>query len=86
MDCEIDMELSKVTVQCMTKLEELQPHQFAQVFRVAKKINPDILSCDQAMRDYTNLKDWLAAALKEMKQLESKGAWTEAHKDEANGE
>ena len=38
------------------------------------------------MRDCNNLKDWLAAALKEIKQLESKGAWTEAHKDKANGE
>ena len=86
MDCEIDVEPSKATVQCMTKLEELQPHQFAQVFRAAEKTNPDIPSCDQAICDYNNLNDWSAVALKEMKQLESKGAWTEVHKDEANGE
>ena len=86
MDCEVDMELSKATIQCVTKLEELQPHQFAQVFRAAKKTNPDILSYDQAMRDYNNLQDWLASALKEIKQLESKGVWTEVHKNEANGE
>ena len=86
MDCEIDVEPTKATVQCMTKLEELQPHQFAQDFRAAERTNPKILSCDQAMRDYNNLKDWLAAALKEIKQLESKGVWTEVHKEEANGE
>ena len=38
------------------------------------------------MGDHNNLKDWLEAALKETKQLESKGVWTEAHKDKANGE
>lgn len=86
MDCEIDVEPSKATVQCMTELEELQPHQFAQVFRAAKKTNLDIPSCEQAMRDYKNLKDWLTATLKEMNWLESKGVWTEAHKDKKNGE
>ena len=86
MDCEIDAELSKATAQCMTKPEELQPHQFAQAFRAAKKTNPDILSHDQAMGDHNNLKDWSAAALKETKQLESKGVWTKVHEDQANGE
>ena len=35
--------------------------------------NPDILSYNKAMQDYDNLKDWLAAALKEIKQLDGKG-------------
>ena len=86
MDCEIDIELSKAMVQCVTKSEELQPHQFPQAFRAAKKTNPDILSHDQAVRDCNNLKDWSAAALKEIEQLESKGAWTEVHENKANGE
>ena len=62
------------------------PHQFAQVFKAAKKKNPDILSYDEAMRDYKNLKNWLAAALKEIKQLEVKGVWTKCHKSEAGNE
>ena len=40
----------------------------------------------QAMRDYKNLKDWLAVALKEIKQLEGKGVWTECLKSEAGNE
>ena len=74
------------TRNCFQKLDELKPHQFAQVFKAAKKKNPDILSYDEAMRDHKNLKDWLAAALKEIKQLEGKGVWTECLKSEAGGE
>ena len=84
--CEVDCALSKEAISCFQKLDELLPHQFAQVFKVAKKKNPDILSYDKAMRDYNNPKDWLAAALKEIKQLEGKGVWTECHKLEAGNE
>ena len=45
------------------------------MFKAAKKKNPDILSYAKAMRNYDNLKDWLAVALKEIKQLEGKGVW-----------
>ena len=72
-NCNIQGDLSKMTVQCLQKLDKMQPHQFAQVFKAAKKSNPDIFSYDEAMRDHENLKDWLAAALKEIKQLEGKG-------------
>ena len=85
-DCEVDCALSVETINCFQKLNELMPHQFAQVFKAAKKKNPDILSYDEAMCDYKNLKDWLAAALKEIKQLEGKGVWTECHKLEAGNE
>ena len=64
----------------------MSPHQFAQVFQAAKKKNPDILSYDKAMADKENLRAWLAAALKEIRQLESQGVWkTECRKSEANG-
>ena len=81
-----DCELSKSTVNCLQRLDKVQPHQFAQVFKAAKKKNPDILSYDKAMRDYNNLKDWFAATLKEIKQLEGKGVWIECHKSEAGNE
>ena len=38
------------------------------------------------MRDHENLKDWLAAALKEIKQLEGKGVWIECFKSEDGNE
>ena len=85
-NCEVDCALSMETISCFQKLDELLPHQFAQVFKAAKNKNPDILSFDEAMRDYDNLKDWLAVALKEIKQLEGKGVWTECHKLEACNE
>ena len=75
-----------MTIACLAKLDKLPPHQFAQVFKAAKKTNPDILSYNEAMRDYENVKDWLAAALKEIKYLENKKVWMECHKLEANGE
>ena len=70
---------------CLTRLEEMTPLQVASVFKAAKKTNPDILSFDQAMRDYENLKEWLAAALKEITQLEEKKCWEEIRKSEAKG-
>ena len=63
----------KWIVNYLQKLDKPQPHQFAQVFKAAKKKNPDILSFNKAMCNYGNLKAWLAAALKEIKQLEGKG-------------
>ena len=46
-DCEIETELSAEAVACLTKLDELPPHQFAQVFKAAGETNPDILSCEE---------------------------------------
>ena len=77
-DCEVDCALSVETINCFQKLDELMPHQFAQVFKAAKKKNPDNLLYDEAMRDHKNLK--------EIKQLEGKGVWTECLKSEAGGE
>ena len=77
----------KWIVNYLQKLDKPQPHQFAQVFKAAKKKNPNILSYNKAMRNYNYLKDWLAAALKEIKQLEGKGVWVECHKkSEADSE
>ena len=76
-DCEIETELSAETIACLTKLDELSPHQFAQVFKAAGETNPDILSCEEAHQDCDNIKKWLAAARKEIEQLEQKGTWTE---------
>ena len=56
-DCEVKCALSVETINCFQKLDELKPHQFAQVFKAAKKKNPDILLYDKAMRDHKNLKE-----------------------------
>ena len=85
-DCEIETEVSAETVACLTKLDELNPHQFAQVFKAAGKTNPDILSHEEVHRDCDNIKKWLAAARKEIEQLEQKGTWTECLKSEADGQ
>ena len=85
-DCEIETELSTETIACLTKLNELSPHQFAQVFKAAGGKNPDILSHKEVHGDYENLKEWLAAALKEIRQPERKGVWTECLKSEAKGQ
>ena len=53
------------------------------MFIAAEKKNPDILSYDKVMHNYDNLKDWLAVALKEIKQLEGKGVWVKCLKLEA---
>ena len=37
--------------------------------------DPDTLTWDQAMRDQTNLEEWMAAALKEVTSLEKHGTW-----------
>ena len=57
-----------------------------QAFKAAKTKNPDILSYNKAMNDYNNLKDWLAATLKVMRQLKRKKAWIECLKSEAKGQ
>ena len=84
--CEVDCDLSKSAIDCFEKLDQLQPHQFAQMFKAAKKKNPDILSYNKAMHNYENQKAWLAAALKEINPLEAKGVWVECLKSEAGGE
>ena len=86
MECEMDADFSPEIVACLTKLDELPPHAFAQVFKAANKKNPDILSYDEVLNDYDNLQSWLAAALKEIKQLEDKKVWVECQKEEANGQ
>ena len=85
-DCEIETKLPTETVACLTKLDKLSPHQFAQVFEAAGEKNPDILSCDEVQQDCKNLKEWSAAALKEIRQLERKGVWTECLKSKPNGQ
>ena len=47
----------------------MTPYQFTQVFKAAAKRDPDTLSFDEAMIDLEHLKEWLAAAAKEIKQL-----------------
>ena len=86
MDCELEADLSEDAIECLPKLDTMSPHQFAQVFQAAKKKNPDILSCREAMVDQADIKAWLEAALKEIRQLESQGAWTECRKSEAEGQ
>ena len=66
-DCEIETELSTKTIACLTKLDKLSPHQFAQAFKAAGEKNPNILSHEEAQKDHKNLKEWLAAALKEIR-------------------
>merc|ERR1739836_153889 len=38
------------------------------------------------MADHENLKDWLASASKEIRQLEKKGVWRECRKSDAKGQ
>ena len=44
-DCEIETKLSPEMIAYLTKLDELSPHQFTQVFEAADMKNQDILSC-----------------------------------------
>ena len=81
----MDVDLSTEAKACLKKLDELSPHQFEQVFKAAGKKNPGILSYKEVQRDYDNLKEWLAAALKEIRQLEKKNVWSECLRSEANG-
>ena len=60
----------------------MTPAQFEYVFKAAKNKNPDILTYDETLRDLKHLKDWMEAALKEIKQLESKECWIECRKSE----
>ena len=83
---EREVDLDEEATACPARLDELDPHQFAQAFKAAKGKNPDILSCKEAMADCENLKDWLASALKEIRQLEKKGVWVECQKSEAKGQ
>ena len=54
------------------------------IFLANKKAkDPDLLTWDQAMRDFPNLDRWLAAVAKEIKQLEDKECWVECLKSEA---
>ena len=85
-DCEIETELSSKTVACLTKLDKSSPHQFAQVFKAAGKKHPNILLHEEAQRDCNDLKEWLAATPKEIRQLERKGVLTECLKSKAKGE
>lgn len=52
-------------------------------FASKKKKNPDILTYNEAMNDTENLPAWLAAALKEIIQLQAKYCWEDSTKSEA---
>ena len=65
-DCEVEADLSQETIACLTKPDQLNPHQVAQAFKAAGKKNPDMLTHEEVQQDYDNLKEWLAAALKEI--------------------
>ena len=65
--CETEAELSHETTACLTKLNKLSPHHFAQVFKATGKKNPDITLCEEVQRDHDNLKEWLVTALKEIR-------------------
>ena len=83
---ELEAELDVEATACLVKLDKLNPHQFAQVFKAAKGKNPDTLLHEEAMADCENSKDWLASAQKEIRQLESKGVWVKCKKSEAKGQ
>ena len=85
-NCEIETKLSSETVACLNELNKLSPHQFAQVFKAAGEENPNILLHEEVQRDCNNLKEWSAAAPKEIRQLKRKGVWTECLESEADGE
>ena len=56
----------------MSKLDKMLPHHFAEIFKAGGKKNLDILSYKEVQNDIENIKEWLAAALKEIRQLENK--------------
>ena len=76
-DCPINTKLSKQILLCLTKLDKLPPHAFAEIFKASNKKNLDILSYNKAIADLANQKAWLEAALKEIKQLKAKKVWIE---------
>ena len=84
--CKMETELSPSAMAHPAKLDHLSPHQCAQAFKAASEKNLNIPLHEEVQRDCNNLKEWLAAALKEMRQLERKGVWTECLKSEAKGE
>ena len=60
--------------------------QFAEVFKAAGEKNPDIPLHEEVQRDCNNLKEWLAAVLKKIRQLKKKGVWIKCPKSKAKGE
>ena len=68
----------------LAKLDEVTPKHFNVVFKAGSKKDPDTLSYDEAMNDTEFQVEWMAAAAKEIKQLESKGCWMECQKSEAH--
>ena len=85
-DCKIETKPSTETIACLTKLDKLSPCHFAQALNAAGKKNLGILSHEEVQQDCKNLKEWSAAALKEIRQLEQKGVWTECPKSEADSQ
>ena len=73
-DCDSELVLNPEIIACFSRLDEMTPFEYASVFQAAKKKTRDILSFEEVMRDYANLKDLLAAALKEIVQLEKNTA------------
>ena len=67
----------------LANVHELRPYQFEHVFKARAVKDPDTLSYDEAMSDKDNIEEWMAAAQKEIKQLEEKGCWVECQKSEA---
>ena len=68
-----------------SQIDEMLPHQFAEIFKAGGKKNPDIYSYEEVQNDIEHLNEWLEAALKEIRQLESKNVWSECLKSEAKG-
>ena len=52
---------------------------------VARKSDPDTLTFDEAMRD-EHREQWIEAAIKELRELESHNSWIEVPTEEAKGE
>ena len=55
----------------LARIDEMTPVRFDYVFKAAKNKNSNILTYDKMLRDLEHLKEWMDAALKEIKQLES---------------
>ena len=82
---EVDNKMAEGASACFCKIDKMLPHQFAEIFKAGGKKNPDILSYEEVQNDHEKLKKWLVdSALKEIQQLEDKGAWTKCLKSEAN--
>ena len=78
----VEIPINPETTAYLARIDEMTPAQFEYVFKAAKNKNPDILTYDETLRDLKHLKDWMEAALKEIKQLESKECWIECRKSE----